>query len=197
MLALAVACGTRPDRPEANGDSAVARAALRDLTALAMQVPNVAAILAPRDDAFVRAADDVAEDVASRGRIVSEGWRATKAKKFAAIGARLPDAADGEMDVGPSRFARLHLRVTLEGTSRVPWVVDPKRKGRQEMKLWSNASLMTGSRYRPRVLAQKSHPNRSFATTTSIAIAPHHQLENTTTNRGDIADAWFFRSLWE
>ena len=102
-----VACESMPKERASSSWSAI--------DALGRHEPTLGSLLAPRRDAFVRAAADESEDAASRGRIVSEGWRATKSQRFDQLGARLPDDASGAMDLGPSRFEAMQLRVWLEG----------------------------------------------------------------------------------
>ena len=80
---------------------------------------TVASLLVAREEAFVRGERDAA-DPESRGRIVSEGWRSAARNQFSDLGARLPDAADGVMDVGLSRFATRHLRIALVGAHSSP-----------------------------------------------------------------------------
>ncbi len=124
---LLIACGERArsttqalDDPNAQKASH-AGAALSALDTLVRRAPAVAATLGPkvaqRPKALVRAGTTPAEDDATRGRIVSEGWRATQQQRIDLLGARLPDTADGPIDLGPSRFEDLHAHVQLLGAS--------------------------------------------------------------------------------
>ena len=91
--------------------------ALAALDALAAHLPTLAPALAARVDGFVRAPNDESEDCSTRGRIVSEGWRAAKTKRWDGMGARLPNAASDAFDAGSARFDSLHVHGKLVGAS--------------------------------------------------------------------------------
>ena len=104
VLACALACGVRGR--DAEPDSALATA-----TRLAASDSALRTRLAPASgDAGFRRDRDGAT-------LVSSGWAATADQQFTDLGARLPDAADGDVDVGVSRFARLHLASRLDGAA--------------------------------------------------------------------------------
>jgi len=90
--------------------------ALAVLGVVGERVPEVATMVAPREGALDRVSRDDGDEP-SRGRIVSEGWRATRDKRFDELGARLPDNASGALDVGVSRFQHLQLHVKLADAS--------------------------------------------------------------------------------
>jgi hypothetical protein len=117
LLAFVVAlssCGDRQTAPAgpASTLAIVARAAAAD--------PTLAALVEARPGAFMRVPDLDTEDAESRGRIVSEGWRNTRAQRFSDLGVRMPRTADGRVDIGVSRFERLRLRVSLRDAAAVP-----------------------------------------------------------------------------
>ncbi len=105
LFALAIACGG-PSSRFGSRDAA---------STLAILQPFLARL--PHGEALERAPDDANEDDASRGRIVSAGWRATRKQRFDGLGARLPDAASGTLEVGPSRFVTSHVHVVLDDAS--------------------------------------------------------------------------------
>ena len=78
------------------------------------------ALATARESAFARVPSSAADDAATRERIVSEGWRSTREQRFGDLGARLPDSAEGAMEVGVSRFEALQLRITLDGAANSP-----------------------------------------------------------------------------
>lgn len=88
--------------------------------AIAAQDIDVAALMAARPEAFAR-------DEAGEARLVSEGWRSTKQKRWTDLGARLPDTADGTLDVGVSQFERLRLQITLAGANASKATLDRGR----------------------------------------------------------------------
>lgn len=126
MLVLVAACTGKSFEPESRN----ARASVEIFELIARVVTSdleLGVLARPRDGAFTRAASSETEDEESRGRIVSEGWRSTKEHRFSDLGARLPDAADGVLDVGLSRFANRHIHVTLADATSVAGILDHGR----------------------------------------------------------------------
>lgn len=100
-------------------------APLAAIEGVATHVPRLARLLAPSSEGFARTSDPSDRD--SDGRIVSAGWRSTKEKRFEDLGARLPDAANEELEVGLSRFELLRLRVRLTNARVSAATVDQGR----------------------------------------------------------------------
>ncbi len=93
---------------------------------LAARDPSLHALLAPQEGAFTRDATDALD--ATDARLVNAGWRAAAAQlRFGVLGVRLPEHADGAVEVGVARFERLRLRVTLAGAASSPAQLDAGR----------------------------------------------------------------------
>jgi hypothetical protein len=90
--------------------AATGRIALATAEQLAAPHPRLAALLAPRDAVWEH--DGIG--------LTSPGWRAAHHKVFDQLGARLPERADGALEVGLGQALRYRLRLTLEGAASVP-----------------------------------------------------------------------------
>jgi hypothetical protein len=110
-IGVAAACTSRAPETEP--------AALTTARAIAQGTgdASLSSLLVP-DDGSWQLLDD---------QLTSPGWRAASTHRFDALGARLPDTADGVIDVGVSRVERLHLRLTMEGASHAAAEVDRGR----------------------------------------------------------------------
>jgi hypothetical protein len=87
-----------------------------------------ASILASRDATLTRLLAASEEGFRPEGDgITSPGWRAAARGRFDALGARVPMAADGILEVGVSRLERLQLHVTFEGARAALATVDRGR----------------------------------------------------------------------
>lgn len=110
-LVVAAGCGQEGGAGSEHDTLAVTAAVL----AAAPRAAPVSGLLAPDDGSFLTDGDQV----------TSSGWRAASTHRFDVLGARLPSSADGVLEVGVSRVARLRLRLTLEGAAAVP--AEPSR----------------------------------------------------------------------
>jgi hypothetical protein len=114
LAALGASCA-----PAAKDAEPAALTSARSLAAASSdeRAAGLTSLLAPADGSWELAGDEV----------TSSGWRAAADGRFDALGARLPVAADGVIDVGVSRVARLQLHLVMGGVRSVPAQVDHGR----------------------------------------------------------------------